>query len=222
MTIKHQIILSYTKDLSVETPDAESLLSARENISKYSLNFDLNSKFLKNKMIEVETKLTYEDKTKNKKKTYFEMIYATIVKIEEENPNKEDIKKFILQSQTKNLKTSYYPKDFSDFDVKFSFGMGTPAKISWISVHNQEIRSTKGINCVYLYYKEQNMLVLAYGIMENFVDDDTWPNEIKENNKTINKSSGAPGGLKYEISNREGFWVAGIEVKETHNHVLWE
>ena len=96
MTIKHQIILSYTKDLSVETPDAESLISARENISKYSLNFDLNSKFLKNKMIEVETKLTYEDKTKNKKKTYFEMIYATIVKIEEENPSKEDIKKFIL------------------------------------------------------------------------------------------------------------------------------
>tara|TARA_B100001250_G_scaffold184620_1_gene158791 strand:- start:940 stop:1362 length:423 start_codon:yes stop_codon:yes gene_type:complete len=96
MTIKHQIILSYTKDLSVETPDAESLISARENISKYSLNFDLNSKFLKNKMIEVETKLTYDDKTKNKKKTYFEMIYATIVKIEEENPSKEDVKKFIL------------------------------------------------------------------------------------------------------------------------------
>ena len=106
MTIKHQIILSYTKDLSVETPDAESLLSARENISKYSLNFDLNSKFLKNKMIEVETKLTYEDKTKNKKKTYFEMIYATIVKIEEENPNKEDIKKFILC----DLQIQIYPQ----------------------------------------------------------------------------------------------------------------
>ena len=96
MTLKHEIILSYTKDLSVETPDAESLISARENISKYSLNFDLNSKFLKNKMIEIETKLTYQDKTKNKKKTYFEMIYATVVKIDEENPNKEDVKKFIL------------------------------------------------------------------------------------------------------------------------------
>ena len=47
-------------------------------------------------MIEVETKLTYQDKTKNKKKTYFEMIYATVVKIDEENPNKEDVKKFIL------------------------------------------------------------------------------------------------------------------------------
>jgi len=106
MTLKHQIILSYTKDLSVETPDAESLISARENISKYSLNFDLNSKFLKNKMIEVETKLTYQDKTKNKKKTYFEMIYATVVKIDEENPNKEDVKKFILC----DLQIKIYPK----------------------------------------------------------------------------------------------------------------
>ena len=106
MTIKHQIVLSYTKDLSVETPDAESLIYARENISKYSLNLDLNSKFLKNKMIEVETKLTYQDKTKNKKKTYFEMSYATIIKIDEENPNKEDIKKFILC----DLQIKIYPE----------------------------------------------------------------------------------------------------------------
>ena len=106
MTIKHQIVLSFTKDLSVETPDAESLIYSRENFSKYSLNLDLNSKFLKNKMIEVETKLTYQDKTKNKKKTYFEMIYATIVKIDEENPNKEDIKKFILC----DLQIKIYPK----------------------------------------------------------------------------------------------------------------
>ena len=106
MTLKHQIILSYTKDLSVETPDVESLISARENISKYSLKLDLNSKALKNKMIEVETKLTYEDKTKNKKKTYFEMIYATVVKIEEEKLNNEDIKKFILC----DLQVQIYPK----------------------------------------------------------------------------------------------------------------
>ena len=106
MTIKHKIILGYIKDLSVETPDPESLIAARENISKYSLNFDLNSKFLKNKMIEIETKLTYQDKTKNKKKTYFEMIYATVVKIDEENPNKEDVKKFILC----DLQIKIYPQ----------------------------------------------------------------------------------------------------------------
>ena len=106
MTVKHKILLNYIKDLSVETPDPESLIFARENISKYSLKLDLNSKALKNKMIEVETKLTYEDKTKNKKKTYFEMIYATVVKIEEEKLNNEDIKKFILC----DLQVQIYPK----------------------------------------------------------------------------------------------------------------
>ena len=95
MTIKHKILLKYIKDLSVETPDAESVISARENISKYSLKLDLTSKPLKNKMIEVNTKLTYQDKI-NKKKTYFEMTYATIVRIEEEKINPEEIKKFIL------------------------------------------------------------------------------------------------------------------------------
>ncbi len=95
MTIKHKILVSYIKDLSVETPDPESLIAARENISKYSLKLDLNSKALKNKMIEVYTRLTYEDKL-NKKKTYFEMIYATVVRIEEDRPKPEDLKKFIL------------------------------------------------------------------------------------------------------------------------------
>ena len=96
MTIKHKIILTYIKDLSVETPDVESLIIAKENISKYSLNIDLASKALKNKMIEVDTKLKYEDKSKNKKKIYFEMNYATVVRIEEEKLNSEDVKKFIL------------------------------------------------------------------------------------------------------------------------------
>ena len=95
MTIKHKILLSYIKDLSVETPDPESLIAARENISKYSLKLNLNSKILKNKMIEVYTNLVYKDKI-NKKKTYFEMTYATVVRIEEEKPDPEELKKFIL------------------------------------------------------------------------------------------------------------------------------
>ena len=105
MTIKHKILLGYIKDLSVETPDAESLISARENISKYSLRLNLSSKILKNKMIEVYTNLTYEDKI-NKKKTYFEMIYSTVVRIEEEKPNPEELKKFILC----DLQIEIYPE----------------------------------------------------------------------------------------------------------------
>jgi len=88
------------------------------------------------------------------------------------------ISNFILQSKTTNLKSSQYPKEYLDLDVKFSFGMGSPAKISWASIHNNDIRNTKGINCVYLYYKEENILVLAYGIMEAFVGGDTWSNEV--------------------------------------------
>ena len=105
MTVKHKILVNYIKDLSVETPDPESLISARENISKYSLKLDLSSKVLKNKMIEVYTKLTYDDKI-NKKKTHFEMIYATVVRIEEESPNPQEIKKFILC----DLQIQMYPK----------------------------------------------------------------------------------------------------------------
>ena len=105
MTIKHKIILGYIKDLSVETPDPESLIAARENISKYSLNIDLSSKILKNKMIEVYTKLVYIDKI-NKKKTFFEMIYATVVRIEEEKPKTEEIKKLILC----DLQIQIYPR----------------------------------------------------------------------------------------------------------------
>ena len=55
------------------------------------------------------------------------------------------ISNFILQSKTTNLKSSQYPKEYLDLDVKFSFGMGSPAKISWASIHNNDIRSTKPI-----------------------------------------------------------------------------
>ena len=96
MAIKHKILLNYIKDLSVETPDPESLIIARERISKYGLKLDITSRPLKNKMIEIFTKLIYEDNEKSKKKTYVEMVYSTVVQIEEENPKKEEIRKFIL------------------------------------------------------------------------------------------------------------------------------
>ena len=95
MNIKYKVLVSYIKDLSVETPDPESLIAARENIAKYSLKLDITSKVLKNRMIEVYSKLTYEDKN-NKKKSFFEMTYATVIKIEEKTPDPKEMKKFIL------------------------------------------------------------------------------------------------------------------------------
>ena len=111
MSVKYKIILNYIKDLSVETPDPESLIVARERVSEYGLNLDISSKPLKNKMIEVYTKLIYRDKEKSKKKTYFEMLYSTVVQIEDGNPDKEKLKKFIFC----DLQIEIYP----DIQKKF-------------------------------------------------------------------------------------------------------
>ena len=96
MTEKFKILAKYIKDMSSETPDIETFLFVKENISKYQLNIEITSKALKNKLIEVNTTLKFEDKEPNEKKSYFEIVYATIVKIEDDIKDKKDLEKIIL------------------------------------------------------------------------------------------------------------------------------
>ena len=96
MTEKYKILGKYIKDMSSETPDVETYIFVRDYISKYQLNIDINSKALKNKMIEVNTVLKFEDKQENNKKSYFEINYSTIVKINDEIKEKKDLEKIIL------------------------------------------------------------------------------------------------------------------------------
>ena len=96
MTENYKILGKYIKDMSSETPDLETYLFVRDYISKYQLNIDINSKALKNRMIEVNTILKFEDKQENKKKSYFEMNYSTIVEIDNEIKEKKDLEKIIL------------------------------------------------------------------------------------------------------------------------------
>ncbi|WP_435088357.1 protein-export chaperone SecB [Candidatus Pelagibacter bacterium nBUS_29] len=96
MTDKFKILGKYIKDMSSETPDVETYIFVRDYISKYQLNIDINSKALKNKMIEINTILKFEDKQENKKKSFFEMKYSTIVKINDEIKEKKDLEKIIL------------------------------------------------------------------------------------------------------------------------------
>ena len=91
-----KIILEYIKDLSVETADAETLIYVKDNILKYQMNIDITSQALKNKMIEVNTKLTFQDKDNSKKKSFFEIIYATIIKIDDKIKDKKEMEKIIL------------------------------------------------------------------------------------------------------------------------------
>jgi len=96
MTENFKILAEFIKDISSETPNIESYIYVKENISKYQLNIDIVSKPLKNKMIEVNTTLKFEDKEYNEKKSYFEIVYASIVKIDESLKDKKELEKIIL------------------------------------------------------------------------------------------------------------------------------
>tara|TARA_B100000965_G_scaffold334956_1_gene300622 strand:+ start:34 stop:462 length:429 start_codon:yes stop_codon:yes gene_type:complete len=96
MTENFKILAEFIKDMSSETPNIESYIFVKENISKYQLNIDINSKALKNNMIEVNTILKFEDKEANIKKSFFEIVYVSIVKINEEVKDKKELEKILL------------------------------------------------------------------------------------------------------------------------------
>ena len=96
MTEKFNILAKFIKDASSETSDIETYLFVKENISKYQLNIDINSKALKNKLIEINTTLKFEDTEPNEKKSYYEIVYSTIIKLNEDIKEKKDLEKIIL------------------------------------------------------------------------------------------------------------------------------
>ena len=139
MTENYKILGKYIKDMSSETPDIETYIFVRDYISKYQLNIDISSNALKNKMIEVNTILKFEDKQANKKKSYFEINYSTIVKINEEIKEKKELEKIILC----DVQIEIYPELEKSFlnllhnsgypDVKFE------KKVDFEQLYNQRL-----------------------------------------------------------------------------------
>src|SRR5271157_4022324 len=95
------------------------------------------------------------------------------------------LKKFLLQAQAGDLKTSSYPKEWSDLRLRISFGMGMPARIPWIAFVVPEMEVSEGFYPGYLYYKELETLVLAYCVSETRESSKTWPAEIMNSTETI-------------------------------------
>ena len=139
MTEKYKILGKFIKDMSSETPDTETYIFVRDYISKYQLDIDINSKAIKNKMIEISTILKFEDKQGNKKKSYFEINYSTIVQVNEEIKEKKDLEKIILC----DVQIEIYPELEKSFlnllhnsgypDVKFE------KKVDFEQLYNQRL-----------------------------------------------------------------------------------
>ena len=138
MTEKFKVIGKYIKDMSSETPDLETYLFVKDYISKYQLGIDITSKPLKNQHIEVNTVLKFEDKAGNKKKSHFEITYSSIVKINLEVNDKEELQKIILC----DVQTSIYP-DIEKSLLDLLHNSGYPGikfekKIDFESLYNQK------------------------------------------------------------------------------------
>tara|TARA_Y100000591_G_scaffold151213_1_gene130033 strand:+ start:1100 stop:1522 length:423 start_codon:yes stop_codon:yes gene_type:complete len=138
MIKKYEIAINYIKDLSVEIPDVHTFIFSKEYIEKYSLGINITTKPMNNDMIEVITKLHYKDPNNNKKKSYFEISYATVVKIIDKNLKKEDLEKIILI----DVQNEIYPKLEKIF-LKIIHDAGFPnlileKKVDFEKLYNQK------------------------------------------------------------------------------------
>ena len=137
MTEKFKILGKYIKDLSSETPDIETYIFVKERISKYQLGIDINSTPLKNKMIEVNTTFKFGDTEENKKKSYFEIIYSTIIKVNDEISDKKELEKIVLC----DVQNQIYPdleKSLLDLLHNSGFpGVRFEKKVDFESLYNQ-------------------------------------------------------------------------------------
>ena len=109
----YKILAEFTKDTSSETKDVQTYLFVKDYISKYQLTIDINSQPTKNKLIEVSTFLKFEDKENNEKKSFFELVYVTIVKLDDSVKEKKEIEKIILCDVQKDIQPKL-EKSFTD------------------------------------------------------------------------------------------------------------
>ena len=103
MSENYKIISKFIKDISGETPDVETYLYVKDYISKYQMNIEIKSKALKAQIIEINTILRFHDNSESKKKSHFELTYATIIKLEKEIKEKKVLQKIILCDVQKEM-----------------------------------------------------------------------------------------------------------------------
>jgi len=140
MNDKYKIIAKYIKDMSSETPDIDTYLFVKDNLSNYTLDINIQSRALKEKIIQIETTLNYSDKNESNKKSFFQMVYATVIRVNEETKNKNDIAKIVLV----DVQNEIYPELEKAF-LNIMHGSGY-----------EDLKFTKKINFDELYENNKN------------------------------------------------------------------
>jgi len=140
MANKYKIIAKFIKDMSSETPDVDTYLFVKDNIANYSLNIDIKSKVLKEKIIQIETTIKYEDKKENVKKSFFEIVFATIIRLDEVINDKKNLAKIVLC----DVQNEIYP-DLEKTFLNVLHGSGFP-----------ELKFSKKIDFDELYEKNNS------------------------------------------------------------------
>ena len=133
---KFKIFAEFVKDISVETKDIQTYLFVKDYISKYKLTIDIISKPAKNKLIEVNTTLKFEDKEPRDKKSYFEVVYASIIKIDEDIKDKKNFQKIILCDVQKKIQPNL-EKTFTDLLNNSGFNNINIKKIDFDKLYNE-------------------------------------------------------------------------------------
>ena len=137
MNENYKIIARYVKDMSSETPDVETFIFVKENISKYQLKIDITSKALKDKVVEINTTFKFEDKNDNAKKSYFEMVYATVIKVGDEIKEKKAIEKIVLCDVQKEIYPSLETSFINLLNNSGYPGIKFEKKIDFEKLYNQ-------------------------------------------------------------------------------------
>ena len=134
---KFKILAEFIKDISSETKDVQTYLFVKDYISKYQLNIEITSKATKNKLIEVNTTLKFEDKNENEKKSYFEIVYVTVIKLDENVKEKKEIEKIILCDVQKEIQKNM-EKAFTDLIINSGFKQIEVKNIDFEKLYNSK------------------------------------------------------------------------------------
>ena len=133
---KFKIFAEFVKDISGETKDVQTYLFVKDYISKYQLTIDIISKPTKNKLIEVNTTLKFQDKEPREKKSFFEIVYASIIKIDENIKDKKDLQKIILCDVQKEIQSNL-EKTFTNLLNNSGFKEVNIKKIDFDKLYNE-------------------------------------------------------------------------------------